>query len=240
MTAPAAGAPRAFASKVLGIRDESRGVRTFRLAVPEDFSFIPGMWVMLHFEDDPKLWRAYSISTSPSEKGFIEISLNNVGPFTQRMFALKGGEILMLKGPHGRWHWREDQRRAVLISGGTGLTPFRSMGRYAVERGFASRLTILHSARTPDDRLYLDDLERFSRAGMKVYETITGQAAGWSGPRGRIDLAVIEREVPDLREAVYYMCGPKALIADLTSALVKRGVPQERIHHERWGDYSDL
>lgn len=233
-------AARSFESRVLEIREESPRVRTFRLSVPDDFSFIPGMWVMLHFHDDPKLWRAYSISTSPSQKGFIEISLNNVGAFTQRMFALTAGEKMMVKGPQGRWHWRGDERRAVLISGGTGLTPFRSMGRYAVERGLASRVAILHSAKTPEDRLYLADLEEFRRAGMLIYETITGEAPGWSGPRGRIDAALVERQIPDFRQATFYMCGPKALIADMTSGLVKRGVPQEQIHHERWGDYSDL
>ncbi len=236
---PSASA-RAFASEILAVYDESPKVKTFRLKVPPSFTFIPGMWVMLHFEDDPAVSRAYSISTSPRERGYIEISLGNVGAFTSRLFALKAGQKLMVKGPLGKWHWRDAPRRAVLISGGTGLTPFRSMGRLAVEEGRADRVVILYSAKTPEDLLYGRDLQRFRAAGMRVFVTLTRPPQEWTGPRGRIDLGVVRREVPDFRECLFYICGPQALIADMSKALSGAGVPQASIHHERWGDYSDL
>lgn len=233
--------PRDFPSRVLGVVEECAGVRTFRLAVPPDFSFAPGMWVMLRFSEEPKLSRAYSISSSPAASGHIEISFNRVGALTRRLFALKGGEVLDLKGPYGKWRYRDDPH-AVLISGGTGLTPFRSMCRYALEKGLPNRLTLLYSAKTPAAILYRRELSDFSRAGIKVHITITRpQAMGpeetWNGPTGRLGIDSVAREVPDFLSACYYLCGPKSLVRDFTNGLLAKGVSRERVRYETWGDY---
>ncbi|MBI3552868.1 MAG: FAD-dependent oxidoreductase [Elusimicrobia bacterium] len=231
-------APRHFAAKVLSVADECSGVKTFRLAVPPEFSFVPGMWVMVHFADEPRVTRAYSMSSCPLQRDSIEISLNRVGDFTARMFALQPGDELGLAGPYGKWRYRDEERHAVLISGGTGLTPFRSMGRYVLEKKLANKLSILYSVKTPADILYAEDLEAFKAAGIKVYTTVTRpQDVHWNGPVGRLDIATVKSQVQDWKEASYYLCGPKSLVVDFTEGLQREGVPRERIHYEKWGDY---
>ncbi len=231
-------APRHFASKVLAVADECAAVKTFKLSVPDDFSFLPGMWVMINFPDQPKVTRAYSMSSSPLQKGSIEISLNKVGDFTVRMFALKSGDEIQLAGPYGKWRYRDEDRRAVLISGGSGLTPFRSMGRYVLDRKIPNKLSILYSARTPADILYAKDLEIFKSAGIKVHVTITrGEGQSWNGPAGRLSMETVRKEVERWDEAAYYLCGPKTMVSEFTAALESAGIARERIHYEKWGDY---
>lgn len=237
-----ASPPKAFESKVLGVREECAGVRTLALSVPGDFSFLPGMWVMLNFPDASKPARPYSISSSPFEKGLIELSMNRVGPLTERLFTLKGGETVELRGPYGKWVYREEERPAVFISGGTGLTPFRSMCRYALEKKLPNKITILYSVKTPDGILYRQDLARFEAAGIKVYVTITRPEEkepnrAWPGPVGRLDIRAIRREVEGFAQASYYLCGPISLVEGLTAALQQAGIPRERVHYEKWGDY---
>lgn len=232
-----ASPPRSFQSTVLRVVEECAGVRTLAVSVPSDFSFLPGMWVMLHFPDAPKPARAYSISSSPYEKGRIELTMNRVGPLTERLFTLKGGESLELKGPYGKWVYRDEDRRAVFISGGTGLTPFRSMCRYVLEKRLPNKLTILYSAKTPDAVLYRRDLARFGAAGIKVYVTITRPEADEPGPTGRLDIRTLRREVEGFSDSAYYLCGPISLVEGLTAALAQAGIPRERIHYEKWGDY---
>ena len=230
--------PRHFPSRVISTADECANVKTFRLAVPDDFAFVAGMWVMVNLPGKPEESRAYSMSSSPLAKGFIEISLNKVGDFSAQMFALKEGDAVELKGPYGKWHYDDEIEHAVLISGGTGLTPFRAMGRYVLEKGLPNKLTILYSVKTPGDILYSADLEAFKAAGFKVYVTVTREGgASWEGPSGRLGFDVISAQVPDWESAHFFFCGPKSLIDELSSALESRGVARENIHREKWGDY---
>jgi glycine betaine catabolism B len=231
--------------EVLGVADETADIKTLRLSVPADFSFKPGMWVMLQFPDRAEKANAYSISTSPFEKGAIEFSFANVGALTRRLAAVRPGERLLLRGPYGKWFYRDDVRRAVLISDGAGIAPYRAMARYVLDKKLPNSLTLLCSAKTPDGFIYKGDLERFAEAGMKVYKTIThpellAPDRTWTGPRGAIDLEVIKREVADLGSSHFYLCGPKALVETLTAGLASAGVPPESIHYEKWGDYQWL
>lgn len=228
--------PREFETTLLETRQECSHVRTFRLSVPADFAFTPGQWLMLHFPDQKEHARAYSISSSPFEKGHVEVSFNDVGPFTRRMFGLEAGEALAARGPYGKWVY-SGQPNAVLVSGGTGLTPFRSMGRALLESGGASarRMTILYSARTEDAILYRADLEAFRRGGIKVYATLTG--GRWDGPVGRLTPEVVARETPGFPDADFWFCGPKDFVRELQEGVARLGVAPERIHQEKWGDY---
>lgn len=227
--------PVSWTAKALQIRDECRNVKTFKLSTPPGFSFLPGQWVMFHFSDAPELQRAYSISSSPLQPSFIEISLSDVGPFTDRMFKLKPDDALEAKGPYGKWVYA-GQKNAVCVSGGTGITPFRSMARSALSKGPSAKMTILYSAKTRADMLYAAELEDFARRGLKVYVTLTAQT--WDGPMGRLTPDLVARESPGFPEADFFFCGPNDFVHELVEGLAAKGVPRERLYREQWGDYS--
>lgn len=225
-------------AKLLDAYDECPGVRTFRLTAPDGFHFLPGMWVMLHFPDAPKAARAYSIASSPLEKGHIEITMGQVGDFSARFFDLKPGDSIAAKGPYGKWVFTENIKRAALVSGGTGITPFRSMARYAIAKGRHKGLSLFYSSKTPLDAIYKHELAEFSRAGIKVHHTIT-RAAGerWDGPTGRITTQLLESALENFTSTHFFLCGPTKLVSDLVAGLRSRGIPEEQLHHEMWGDY---
>lgn len=216
--------PESFTSRLLGTVDECPKVRTFRLSAPPDFTFTPGMFVMLHFQDNPKDVRAYSIASSPLEKGSIEITLNLLGDFTRKMFELKEGDALELKGPYGKWVYRDDIRQAALISDGTGIAPFRSMARYALAKRLPNQLMIFDSAENSSEIIYKNELAQFERAGIKVRHE-----------RPSVDLLI--REIPEFSSTTYFLCGSKTLIDGLSSGLLAQGIPQSHIRYEKWGDY---
>jgi ferredoxin-NADP reductase len=223
----AAKEARTFDSRLLHAADECLGVKTLRFETPPDFNFLPGMWVMVCFPDAPKECRAYSIATSPLEKGYVELSMARVGTLTSRLFALQPGQSVLMRGPYGRWTLDERSTHAVLISEGTGLTPFRSMCRYAIDRKLPLQLTILYSARTEEEQLYRLEYAQWRRHGIDVHASAAG----------RVDIAAIERKAPGLA-ADFYLCGDSSFIKDLAAALGRRSVPRERIRYEKWGDYS--
>lgn len=224
---------------------ETPEVHTFRLrfAPGTDFNFIPGQFVMLNFPDDPKTTRAYSISSSPLEKGYVDVTLNKVAKLTTRLFELKGGEKLVARGPFGKWIYTDDIAHAVLISGGAGITPFRCIARYVLGKKLPNKLTVMHSSRTPDDIIYYKEWEELAaHPNIRIYHTITrphlmkpGQV--WDGPTGRITIETLQREIVDFFQATYYMCGPNQLIESLSKALEEKGVDRSRIRYEKWGKF---
>lgn len=233
--------------RVEKIIDEVVGVRSFRLRLSDtqDFTFVPGQFVMISFPDDPKTKRAYSISSSPLDRGFIDITLNRVGEFTTRLFSLKGAEDLCIDGPYGKFVYRESEApHAVLISGGTGITPYRSMARYVIQKKLPNKVTILYSARVPNEIIFYKEFLALARehSNIKYYVTITRPhllAPGdlWKGPVGRLHVEAIRQEVPDFLEAVYFLCGPNQLVNDLLGQLRGVGVNEDNIHFEKWGEF---
>lgn len=217
---------RAFDSKLLMTAVECPGVKTLRLKTPEDFDFRPGMWVQVGFPDEPRQ-RAYSIATSPLEKGYVEISLAHVGETTRRLFALRPGQSVLLRGPYGRWILDEKSSHAVLISEGTGLSPFRSMCRYAIARKLATKLTVLYNARSREEQLYRSEYVHWRRHGIAVHANAGSE----------VPLEELDRSSQD-PAADFYLCGAASFIERLSHCLRQRKVSQKRIRYEKWGDYS--
>ncbi|MFI5361613.1 MAG: ferredoxin--NADP reductase [Elusimicrobiota bacterium] len=234
-----------FAPKLLAARTEAPGVTTFRFASPAGFSFIPGQFAMFHFQDDPKTWRAYSICSSPALAAeLFEVTVGMVGPFSDRLGRLTpGGEHgLVARGPFGKWVYDGSPAHAVLISGGTGITPFRSMCSLKKDGGKAGRLTLCYSAKTPDDFIFNAEYEAWKNAGIAVHPRVTRPQDAknpWRGLTGRWTPDELLKIAND-SAAVYYLCGPNRMVQELREGLQAKGVPAENVRTEKWGDYADL
>ena len=233
-----------FAPKLLSVRAEVPGVSTFRFASPAGFAFIPGQFVMFHFEDDPKTWRAYSICSSTAKASdHFEVTVGMVGPFSDRLGALTpGGEHgLVARGPFGKWIYDGSIAHAVLISGGTGITPFRAMCALKKDGGTKGRLTVCYSAKTPSDLIFKEEYGAWQAAGIAVHPRITRppDASSWNGLTGRWTPDELLKIAND-SAAVYYLCGPNKMVQELREGLQAKGVPAEHVRTEKWGDYADL
>ena len=239
-------APAAFAPKLLAIRAEVPGVATFRFSSSAGFAFAPGQFAMFHFEDDHKTWRAYSICSSPARAAeFFEVTVGMVGSFSSRLGRLTpGGEHgLVVRGPFGKWTYDGSAPHAILISGGTGITPFRAMCALKRDGANAGRLTVCYSAKTPADLIYEGEYDSWREAGIAVHPRITrprDAAARWNGLTGRWTPDEILKMANDATTAVFYLCGPNKMVQELREGLQAKGVPAENVRTEKWGDYADL
>ncbi|MFI5347724.1 MAG: FAD-dependent oxidoreductase [Elusimicrobiota bacterium] len=233
-----------FAPRLLSSRDEAPGIRTFRFQSPPGFAFIPGQFVMFHFSDDPKTWRAYSICSSPAKAAlWFEITVGMVGAFSDRLgFLTEGGEHgLTARGPFGKWIYDVNAPHAVLVSGGTGVTPFRAMCLMKANRHAPGKITVCCSAKTPGLLLYQNEYDAWRKAGVVVFPRVTATPPpDWNGLTGRWTAdAVIAASGSDA-SAVYYLCGPNKMVQELREGLAAKGVPLEQVRTEKWGDYADL
>ena len=233
-----------FWPTLLDARDAAPGVRVFRFSSPKGFSFIPGQVLMFHFADDPKTWRAYSLCSSPIAAGeYFDVAVGMVGAFSDRLGRLEprleGG--LVVRGPFGKWIYDGSVPHAVLVSGGTGISPFRAMCLLKIEMGLAGKITLCCSAKTLAGLLFRDEYGAWRKSGIDVNERITQSeiSTDWNGKIGRWTSAEIFAAAKD-PTATYYLCGPNKMVQDMREGLQTQGVPADAIRTEKWGDYADL
>lgn len=130
-----------------------------------------------------------------------------------------------------------------MLAGGIGITPFRSMIRYAADMGLKQPILLFYSNRTAEEIVFREELERLSHTfkSLKVVITVTRpeeSKAPWDGATGRIEGSTIKRETESLKDPLYYVCGPPLMVEGMTGILGQdAGVPQESIRQERFDGY---
>lgn len=247
---PAAATPRADATSprrpqgfepvpVLAVLDEAADIKTFRLGRPSGFDFTAGQFVAIrvHIDGKPHV-RCYSISSAPGALGYLEISVRRQGVVSRTLHAtLRTGSQLAINRPAGQFVYpAHDDRPLVLVAGGIGITPLLSMLRHAVTSDPTRPVTLLYSARREEDIAFLSELrvvaERHPQVRVAVTLTQPAGATGWR--HGRIDPAMVSQYVGDPANAVFCMCGPGPMLADMRTLLRGMHVPDGQIRFEQF------
>ncbi len=243
--APVAMKAGALAATVSRIVPEGTDARLVRLELPEGrrLDFRPGQFIEVGLPGSELPPRHYSIANPPQDADAFEILFDRRGPLSEALFRLTGGETLRVRGPLGKWHYRDEDRRAALISSGTGAAPLRAMVRYALEKGLPNRLEVFYAAETPGRLHFRREMDEWAERGVGVHLCVTGPEAlwedgeYWEGPRGPLSLETLRAALGSFGGTAFYMCGGGRLISTLSGGLAKAGVPADALRLEPWGDY---
>lgn len=171
-----------------------------------------GQWVRIGVEiDGVRHWRSYSLSTAPGLAPAITVT--DIGRVSGELVRrVKAGDILYLDQPQGEFVLPEHPRPLLMLTGGSGITPVMAMLRTLATRRADADVVLIHTARTRDDALFLDEITTLQEAAPGLRHVL------WlSGEQGRLDLtdtAALEALCPDWRERWGYVCGPEGLVAD--------------------------
>jgi len=228
--------------KIGAILHEAPNVKTFRMHLPAHFpmNFFPGQFYMVRFPDD-KMHRAYSIASSPTDIGFLDITLDKVGVFTTRLFEAKVGDELVFKGPYGKFYFSDAMKNdLVLIGGGLGITPLRSILRYCKDKHLKNKINLIYSVKAPHEIVYLKELESYKNQ-MHQYHflpTVTRLQDGmqWPGRIGRVDEIMLKENVFKINQDLFFMCGPLSFVKSVREMLYAMGVMKEQIKTDIWGE----
>ena len=228
--------------KIIKIIDEAPNVKTFRAEIPNgtEINFYPTQFFMVRFPDNPNLQRAYSISSSPTQKKYMEITVNLVGEFTTKLFKAKIGDYLIFKGPFGKFHFTEEiKNNIVLISGGCGIAPLMSLVRYCSEKKLQNRIKLIYSVKTPADIVYDKEFKKLALENPNFSYTLTitrpKPEHNWTGRTGRIDANLLKENIGNIKNSLYYLCGPVELVKSIIEMLKTLGVKEEQIKTDIWG-----
>ncbi|HEY5594605.1 MAG TPA: FAD-binding oxidoreductase [Nitrospiria bacterium] len=231
------------------IRQETPEIKSFRfdLGSNKPFPFRPGQFVVITAEVwNPKrnrigpANRAFSLSSSPTEKEYIEIAAKRYldGRLTPWLHdTVKTGDILNVKGPEGQFVFTEGESDGiVLIAGGIGIAPYRSMIRYILVKELQVQVKLLYSARTPADFAFKKEFDKAMKQHPNlhcVYTITRPDQTPWAGRVGRFDEAFFRDHLGPVG-TLYYLCGPDRMIKEQAQILTALGVPYPMIRSERW------
>ncbi len=187
--------------------------------------------------------RYLSFSSSPTEKGYIEFTKRLTGSdFSQALSRLRVGDKAKLKYPMGKFVLDEAHGKHAFLAGGIGITPIRSIWKYAFDRRLQMDMVLLYGNRTAEDIIFRDDFEEISARdkGYRVVyslDSLERLPAGWKGRCGLIDAAMIQEVVPDHKERIFYVCGPTLMVKNMADTLKSLAVPEANIRRENISGY---
>ena len=231
---------------VTAIRDETPTVRSLTLGVPSWGGHRPGQHLDLRLtaEDGYSVERSYSIASEPERADEIEITVERiddgeVSPFLDDVVVV--GDRIEVRGPIGGYFVWEAALGGplLLVAGGSGVVPLMAMLRHRSRVGSRVPTRLLFSSRHPEEIIYREELDRLASNadGLEVFHTLTrSQPPGWSGFARRIDERMLAEVLEPLGISAHaYLCGPTSLVETAANALVRLGLPPDRVRTERFG-----
>ncbi|MEM3404568.1 MAG: FAD-binding oxidoreductase [Nitrososphaeria archaeon] len=230
-----------FETTVIEIIQRTYNVKSFRFKAPKDFNHKPGqfMFVTIKINDTPTK-KPFSISCSPTEKGYVEFTKKLTGhEFSNALDTLKIGDWVKIDGPFGNFTFTGEYDKIALLSGGIGITPLRSICRYATDMKLTTRITLLYGNRTEKDIVFREELEQMPKQNpnLKIVLTLDEPDSDWKGYSGVINRDMIRNEIPDYLDRIFYTCGPPAMVRAMDVLLVQLNIPSTRIKKEQWPGY---
>jgi glycine betaine catabolism B len=227
--------------QIADIINRSNNISSFRFKRPDDFQYLPGQYIIVQLRINHQLvQKAFSLSSSPTEQEFIEFTKKFTGhEFSEGLKALQVGDFLNLDGPFGSFTLKEDDNKIAMLAGGIGVTPFRSMIQYSMDKGIDNDIVMICSNKTEDDIIFKDDFQEMMKQhpNFSIVLTCTRPTDNWTGICGRIDRNMIEREVPDFRERMFYICGPPVMVESMKELLRSMDIPDNMILFEDFFGY---
>jgi ferredoxin-NADP reductase/Na+-translocating ferredoxin:NAD+ oxidoreductase RnfD subunit len=202
--------------------------------------FIPGQymeWTLPHQKSDNRgIRRYFTIASSPTEdnlrigvkfydqsstykKALLNINENNIIVGSQI-----AGDFTLTKDP---------KKKLVFMAGGIGITPFRSMIKYLIDKNERRDITLIYSNRHQSEIVYKEIFdEAQTKLNIKTVYTLTDTTqlpANWLGQIGRVDSLMIQKEIPDFVERTFYLSGPHSMVKGFETVLQQMGVKKEKI-----------
>jgi ferredoxin-NADP reductase len=207
-----------------------------------EFPYVAGQAVLVG-RPDQEVRRPYSLATAPHEAARdrtleLLVGLRPDGTAGPHLDGVVPGDRIDVIGPVGGFvlpnHIREPH--VLFVAGGTGIAPLRAMIHDALDRHPTLELSLLYSARTPDEFAYGAELRALAGAGrIRLLETVTRHPYGdWAGERGRIGAPQIARLL-SRRDTLCFVCGPHTLVEDVPRLLRNQGIEPANIRIEEWG-----
>ncbi|MBN9607180.1 MAG: ferric reductase-like transmembrane domain-containing protein [Actinomycetales bacterium] len=182
-------------------------------------------------------WHVHPLSLSAAPTATrARITVRVLGKGTSRITDLLPGTRVSFSGPFGLFtDAARGARRLAVVAAGVGVTPVRAMLEDSrLEPGEA---TVVVRSSHDDALIHWDELRSLADAQGTALYRITGprgRTGGWMSQRDRDRGVTLRTVFPQLDDSDLYICGPTAWADSLVAEARAAGVPDRRIHMERF------
>jgi sulfite reductase subunit B len=220
--------------KIKKIKKETKDIKTFQIKLEnnllkENFYFQPGEFALISVFGIGEA--PFSFSSSPFNRKYFEISVRKVGNATNALFNLKEGDFVGVRGPYGKGYPMDEfeGKNIILISGGCGLAPLKSVVEYVLDkRNNYGKITLLYGVKTPNDILYKREMVYWKKKkDFKIYLTVDKGTKNWKGEIGVVTKLI--NKIKNFKNSVVCICGPPIMMKFTIQSLKEKKVEEENI-----------
>ncbi|MFM8412889.1 MAG: ferric reductase-like transmembrane domain-containing protein [Alphaproteobacteria bacterium] len=229
-------------------RELGPGVFLLELEPPRGFArpgFEPGQFAWLVTGRTPFSLAQHPItiasSAEPSPAGRVEFAIKDLGDWSGSVVpALRAGDAVWVDGPHGSFTLdREPGQGFVLVAGGIGISPMRSMLLTLRDREDRRPVVLFHAAPDSDGLVFRDEIAAIAAEStappLEVVHVLERVRPGESAESGFLTAEILRRHLPrQYRRFQFYVCGPPSMMDAMERVLPELGVPRSAVHTERF------
>lgn len=227
--------------KVVEVRPE-RGNSSSLVLEPDGhdgMAFAPGQFAWIKLGDSPFTLNEhpFSFSSSATNPTRLEFGVKAVGDFTRMLPEITAGTRAYLDGPHGAFTIdRYEAPGYIFIAGGIGVTPLLSCLRTMADRRDPRPVLLINAQKNWEGATFQEALAELApRLDLEIVHVLSEPENDWQGERGFVGDALLDRLLPrEMIERAFLICGPPPMLAAVSDALLRRGVPERRIVLERF------
>jgi ferredoxin-NADP reductase len=237
-----------YVTKLKSREEVAEQTMACRFEKPAGFTFTPGQFIELTLLNPPKTdaegnSRAFSIASAPYEDFLIVATRERDTAYKQVLKILPLGTEAKMKGPIGdlKLH-HEKSRAAVVLTGGIGVTPFRSILLNAAKEKLAIPIFFFYGNNRPVDAVFLDELQQLEKQNphyklIACMSEVEKSHRPWEGEKGVIDAQMLTKHLKGVVSPVYYITGPPAMVKAMHKLLKDTGVDDDNIRTEEFAGY---
>jgi sulfhydrogenase subunit gamma (sulfur reductase) len=195
------------------------------------FEHRPGQFVMLSVLGTGEA--PISISSSPTRSGVIELCVRKAGRLTEALYRLQHNDVVGIRGPYGNGFPIEEMagNDLLIIAGGLGMAPLRSLLWYALDnRSLFKTVTLMYGAKRPADMLYREELVTLTnRQDLNCLLTVDKDDTGaWKEHVGLLP-SLFDHVTIDASSTYAAVCGPPVVYKFVLQKLLERNFSKNRI-----------
>jgi ring-1,2-phenylacetyl-CoA epoxidase subunit PaaE len=244
--------------KIREVIEETQDTKSFVLDIPgkieKQFRYIAGQFLILKASINGKEYkRSYSLSTCPYTDAKYQITVKRIKNGIVSNFLndhIKAGDEVLVFPPSGSFFTEPDKkgrRNYIFFAGGSGITPIFSIIKTILTQFPENYVKLVYANKNSNSIIFFTALETLKSTFKNRFSfthILSEASSGWSGMTGRLDSDRIlyflqEQRILPTVNTEYYICGPSPFMELVEHELQRSGVPDERLHLERFVSIGD-
>lgn len=229
--------------KLLKIEDEARGTKSFFWEPERPISYLPGQYFYftlsgLKYPDPRGATRHFTLSSSPTEGTFLRNTtrIRQESGFKKSLSELPVGSYVEGQGPEGTFIFDgKDPGPHVFIAGGIGITPFRSMIKFASDKKLVVPIHLIYT-NSDNNFIFGQELEGIDKASNTIQIAFHD-----SSKLGHLDGTSIQKYIQnwklEIKNCTFWLCGPPVMTDAMQVALGNLNISFAKVKTEKFTGY---